>query len=204
MGVGKWVSFPHFLKLKVGGVRFKLRMTSCFAILTQLPVICLQLLSGERRLVTVTVKRLDQLPQTKITSAIWKPDVNEQIVLPYACTGAMTFHLSSSTKPLPKVRVPAHLPHDTDRSGRGCRTSLWCPAGTQLLGMCNGKSPSTLGNKSVAGRCSGETPALPDRLQWLKSRWGGKAGEAHARSSAELGGSCHRNDAQATARVTKA
>lgn len=81
-----------------------------------------ELLSGERRLMTVTC--LDQLPQTKITSAIRKPNANEQIVLPYTCMGVMTFHLSSSTKPLPKVRIPAHLPHDTDRGGRGWQTSL--------------------------------------------------------------------------------
>lgn len=59
---------------------------------------------------TVTVKRLDQLPQTEITSAIRKPDANEQIVLPLACTGAMTFHLYSSSKPLPKVRIPSPNP----------------------------------------------------------------------------------------------
>ena len=132
-----------------------------------------ELLSGERRLMTVTVKRLDQPPQTEITSAIWKPDTNEQIVLPYTCMGAMTFPLYSSTKPLPKVRIPAPLPCDADSSGRGLWTFLWCTAAVYLLGTCDGKK-NTPWNTPLAGRCLGESPALPDRLQ-VCSDW--KAGE---------------------------
>lgn len=55
-------AFPHFPKLKVGGVHVMLGMQSCSAALPQPPVTRLQRYCQ--------VKRLDRALQTKITSAI--------------------------------------------------------------------------------------------------------------------------------------
>lgn len=61
-------TFSSLPKLKVGAVHVVLRMLCCFASAPCSPFAVL--LSGERRLVTVTVKRSDRALQTKVTSTI--------------------------------------------------------------------------------------------------------------------------------------
>lgn len=74
---------------------------------------------------------------------------------------------------LPEVRIPAHLLRDADSDGRG----WWSVSDAQQPSTCWARAmeKNTTGNKSVAGRCLGETPEkLPDWLQCC-SDW--RAGE---------------------------
>lgn len=84
----------------------------------------------------------------------------------------MTFHLYLSTKPFPKVGIPADsYAMLTVVAQVGGRLSDALQPPTCWERAMEKYKP---GNKSVAGRHSGEIPALPDQLQHC-SDW--RAGE---------------------------
>lgn len=75
----------------------------------------------------------------------------------------MTFHLCLSTKPLPKVGIPAHsYARLTAAAQVGGRVSDAPQPPTCWECAMEKYTP---GNKLVAGRHLGEIPALPDQLQ---------------------------------------
>lgn len=139
------------------------------------------LLSGERRLVTVTVKRSDQALQTKVTSTIWKPDMSEQIVLPPVCMGAMTLHLCLSPRPSPEVRMDPRASPGWCRQQQGWEDARSLPAGHGWWRKHAGRSSCSweedVQEKEELSRAA---------VRWEKMR--GKARGAQAWWSAELQG----------------